>query len=193
MKLRTLRSMICSALCFSMMLLNIAPALALGEGLTPPPPTPPPVESAPTPPPVETPPTTPIVTLVTPPADTTAPTIAGAATASLGLNDVTIVWTTNELAISTLNYGTTESLGSSATLPVSALLAHTATLTGLTPNTTYYYCIHATDLAGNVANSCGHSFATAAPLDTTAPTITSITDVAVTSTIVSVAWTTSEL
>lgn len=106
--------------------------------------------------------TTPIEETVTPPADTTAPAISGVAVTSVGINEVTIVWSTNETAVSTLEYGTSASYGSSATLPATALLAHSAALTGLTANTIYHYCIHATDTAGNKSSSCSHTFTTEA-------------------------------
>ncbi len=160
-------------LVFSLVILPTAPAFALGVDVTPPPvapaPTPTPAPEV-TPPPVE-----PVIQIVTPPADTTAPAISGVANLSLGITDGTIVWTTDELAVSHLEYGTTQSYGTQATLDATALLAHTAVLLGLTANTTYYYCIHATDIAGNTANSCGHSFTTAAQsviTDTTPPDVT---------------------
>ena len=58
--------------------------------------------------------------------DTTAPAISGVADLSLGLSEATIVWTTDELAISRLEYGTTQSYGQNAPLNASALLVHTA-------------------------------------------------------------------
>ncbi len=97
---------------------------------------------------------------VTPaPSDTTAPVISGVAVTSVGINEVTIVWSTDEAAVSTLEYGTTNAYGQSAALPATALLAHTATLTSLTAGTTYHYCIHATDAVDNKSSSCGHTFA----------------------------------
>ena len=99
---------------------------------------------------------------VTPRADTTAPVISGVAATSVGINEVTIVWSTDEAAVSTLEYGITASYGKSAALPTTALLAHTATLTGLTAGTTYHYCITASDAAGNKSSSCGHTFTTEA-------------------------------
>jgi len=179
-------------LVLSLVILPTAPAFAQLGDVTPPPvvaPTPPPAEV--TPPPVE-----PVVQTITPPADTTAPAISGVANLSLGINDGTIVWTTDELAVSHLEYGTTESYGTQATLDATALLAHTAILTGLSANTTYYYCIHATDLAGNTANSCGHSFTTAAHTviaDTTPPDVTLITEGPVTTTSATINFTTSEV
>jgi len=183
-------------LIFSLVILPTAPAFAQLGGVTPPPVevTPPPVTPPPaevTPPPIE-----PVVQIVTPPADTTAPAISGVANLSLGINDGTIVWTTDELAVSHLEYGTTESYGTQATLDATALLAHTAVLLGLTPSTTYYYCIHATDIAGNTSNSCGHSFITAAQTviaDTTPPDVTLITEGPVTTTSATINFTTSEV
>ena len=139
--------------------------------------------------------------------DTTPPVISGAAEASLLATEATIVWSTNELATSSLEYGTTQSYGSQATLPASALLAHAATILDLAPGTTYYYCIHATDFVGNMANSCGHSFMTAAasstpdsptsspqnPLDSNPPTISLITLASVATSSATVIWTTNEV
>jgi peptidoglycan hydrolase-like protein with peptidoglycan-binding domain len=132
------------------------------------------------------------------PTDTTPPVISGMSTASLGLTDTTLVWTTNELAASTIEYGTTQSYGFHVTLPITALLAHTATLTGLSAGTTYYYCIHATDLAGNTSNSCPNSFTTdpaivSIPSDATPPQISLITIAPLATSTATVTWTTSEL
>ncbi len=128
--------------------------------------------------------------------DTTAPVISGLANDSVLATAVTLVWDTDELAISTLEYGTTQSYGSHATLPATALLAHTAVLTGLAPNTTYYYCIHATDLASNATNSCNHSVTTgAAPVtpDTTAPTVSGVGASSLLQTEAAILWNTDEL
>jgi hypothetical protein len=164
-----------SFLILSFSILPAAPAFAQLGGVTPPP--------------------VPPVVIPLPPADTTPPVISGIASLSLGIFDATIAWTTDELAVSTFQYGTTTSYGSSASISVSALLAHTAVLTGLAANTTYYYCIHATDLAGNSSSSCGHSLTTAAApilVDATPPNISLITVVSATST-ASISFTTDEV
>jgi len=127
------------------------------------------------------------------PADTTPPAISAVVTGSLSNVAATITWTTNELATSTLVYGTTMSYGSAATIPAGALLVHEAPLINLAPQTTYYYCISATDLAGNTANSCGHSFTTGATPDTTPPVIANIIQASLTSYDATIAWTTNEL
>ena len=131
-----------TVLAISMFFINSAPVFAqFGDVATPPPPveTPPvtaPVvpTSEPTPPPVEPtlPPTvnTEIVTqIVTVPSDNTGPVISGLANLSLATHNATIVWTTDELAVSTLEYGVTESYGTHPTLDAGALLAHTGACT----------------------------------------------------------------
>lgn len=204
MKQNGVGSLFSVLLTLSLLVTNAAPVFAQLGNITPPPveippapaPTPPSPEVTPPPAEVTPPPVEPVVQTITSPADTTAPAISGVVNLSLGINDGTIVWTTDELAVSHLEYGTTESYGTQATLDATALLAHTAVLLGLTPNTTYYYCIHATDLAGNTANSCGHSFTTAAhPViaDTTPPDVTLITEGPITTTSATINFTTNEV
>ena len=106
--------------------------------------------------------------VVTPPADTTPPVISGVATTVLLPATATLVWTTNELSVSTFEYGTTQIYGSFAALGASAAIGGTAVLTGLSPATAYYYCIHATDASGNASQSCA-SLTTAPAPDTTPP------------------------
>jgi peptidoglycan hydrolase-like protein with peptidoglycan-binding domain len=134
--------------------------------------------------------------VIAPPADSTPPLITDIVESSVGSDNAAIAWNTNELSTSTLEYGTTTSYGSSGTVSVSALRAHDGTLTGLTPGTTYYYCIHAVDLSRNNASSCGHSFSTTNPpviADSAAPTISSITVLSITASSVSILWTNGEL
>ena len=157
---------------------------------------------APTPTPAEpttaavTMPSNPVTPIITPPADTTPPAIADVSSISLEPHNATIIWTTDELATSQLEYGTTPSYGSIVTIAASASLAHDATMLNLTPHTTYYYCIRATDLAGNTSSSCGHSVTTAAQavmIDTLPPTVSLETVSAITTSSASVMWATDEL
>lgn len=173
----------------SLVFWSAAPALAL-EATVPPPETPT-VEE-----PAATEPVTEPVTEVLPPADTTAPNISEVAAISLGLNEVTIAWTTDELAVSRLSYGTTASLGQQATLAASALLVHSAVITGFLPNTTYHYCIYATDATNNTGESCGHTFTTEAepvPVDTMSPVVSEVTVSNMTTSSVTLSWTTDEV
>jgi len=129
-------------------------------------------------------------------ADTTAPIVSNILPVSLLTTTATITWTTNELSFSHLEYGTTTGYGFQVEIAATALLAHTALLTGLTANTTYHYCIHATDLSDNTGNLCGHTFTTAAastPIDTNPPTISDISISFLTTTSTTIHWTTEEI
>ncbi len=128
---------------------------------------------------------------VTAPGDTTTPIITLSST-STATSTATILWNTDEAASSSLRYGLTTSYGSvSATS--SGTSTHSASLTGLTPNTTYHVQILAIDTSGNSATSSDYTFITSALPDTTAPTIgngTTTNTVGPTSAMFS--WSTSE-
>ena len=108
------------------------------------------------------------------PADTTAPTISGVTVATAG-STATVTWSTDESATSSVDYGTTAALGSTAT--GAAGTSHSVTLTGLTSGQTYSYRVTSVDTAGNSATSPATSGAAATftAADTTAPTITGVT------------------
>ena len=107
-------------------------------------------------------------------ADTSAPVIFGtsAATASAG---ATIHFGTNEMATGKVFYSAipiilSESAGigfgplvtgTSAMTDANFRVSHDVMLSGLAPNTTYFYVIHATDARGNVSISWPATFRTA--------------------------------
>jgi len=84
--------------------------------------------------------------------DVFPPTITSVSVAPTSTNAV-ITWTTNESSTSVVSYGTNSSnltqTGSAAGLVVS----HSVTLTGLSPNTTYFYRVSSADAANNQATS----------------------------------------
>ncbi len=130
------------------------------------------------------------------PADTTPPVISDVMQASVSPTDATFMWTTDELATSTFEYGLTESYGTTADLGASQTTMHTTTIMGLTPDTIYYYCITATDGSKNTSRSCGHSFTTAAeetPADTNPPTVTEVSVSNITKNSADIGWTTDEV
>ncbi len=103
-------------------------------------------------------------TLTTPPlADMTAPNISNIVSGGVASTTANISWTTNEATIGNVYYGTTNPLlfsGSSVT-PVSVFAnSHNAHLHSLSPNTTYFYVVVASDTANNNATSTHHSFVT---------------------------------
>ncbi|MEE9566669.1 MAG: C25 family cysteine peptidase, partial [Desulfobacteria bacterium] len=76
------------------------------------------------------------------------PVITNVEAASIAYFDATITWDTNEPADSRVLYGTSQppaSTGSASFL----VTAHAITLTGLSPDTSYYFAVESTDEAGN--------------------------------------------
>ena len=90
--------------------------------------------------------------------------ILGATNVQFGRNVATVTWTTNELTqgqlyVDTVSIRADEATGPgqrpyvSGTLTVDSTLStsHSITLTGLQPNTTYYYLVRAIDSDGNIS------------------------------------------
>ncbi len=80
-----------------------------------------------------------------------------------------ITWDTDELANSSVNYGTSTSLGTIA-LNATNVTSHAINVTGLTNGTTYYYNITSCDLVGNCNETGTYNFTT--HLDDTPPQFT---------------------
>ena len=99
-------------------------------------------------------------------ADTTPPAITSVASSGSGTT-ATVTWTTNESSTSSVAYGTTTALGSTAT--GAAGTAHSVTLTGLTVNTRYYFRVTSADPSANTATSPATPAAPASYLPTVAP------------------------
>ncbi len=76
-------------------------------------------------------------------------------------DSVTITWKTNESAAGEIEYGESTAYGSVAT-GGNAKITHSVQLTGLKPETTYYYHIKVTDLDGNLFTSSNLTFKTKA-------------------------------
>jgi hypothetical protein len=130
--------------------------------------------------------------------DTRAPRISNISVAE-ATSTATVTWRTDESTTGSVRYGTTSNITSSSTTQNdgSLVLNHSVGLTGLTPNTTYYYVIVARDTSGNTRESSVRSFTTdAVPAtpqpDTTAPQITFATTVNLKATTTQVVWITNE-
>lgn len=94
--------------------------------------------------------------------DNHPPVISGIGASPVHSSSATVNWTTNEPAGSQVDYGTSPgSYPYSTTLDPAPVTSHSQTLTGLKPNTTYYYRVRSTDPAGNAAVSAESSFHTA--------------------------------
>ena len=82
-----------------------------------------------------------------------------------------MTWSTDQLADTAVEFGTTNALGQVS--PVQTVLAasHGVTLTGLAGNTTYYFRARSTNSGGGIGYSPVFSFTT---LDTSGPVISNI-------------------
>jgi Domain of unknown function (DUF4082)/Bacterial Ig domain/Bacterial Ig-like domain (group 3)/Calx-beta domain/Cadherin-like domain/Purple acid Phosphatase, N-terminal domain len=104
--------------------------------------------------------------------DTTPPVITKIKSTILDSSRVTITWTTNEDSTSKIEYSTDpELLTSTSALPPGTItvnqsafvLQHSVPLTGLTPNTTYYYRVISIDRSGNATNVAAPTFTVPGP------------------------------
>jgi hypothetical protein len=119
---------------------------------------------------------------------TVPPALTGVAPTSVTANGATIAWTTNENSTSQVQYGTTTAYGTTTTVNPSMVTAHSATLTGLTPGTTYHYSVLSTNAENQTTTSTDYTFTT----PSVPPTITSVTSSSVTANGATIAWTTNE-
>ncbi len=129
-------------------------------------------------------------------ADTIAPTISNV-DAIAGVSSAGIVWSTDESANSKVEYGLTDSYGNETTTTSDYVVGHSVTLTGLEPETHYFYRVISSDASGNTTTSQGYEFTTLAgepgtDKDLTAPEISNIALSNVTPTGIDVTFTTSE-
>ncbi len=98
-----------------------------------------------------------------PPSDTTDPVITFVSVTP-ALTSAVIIWTTNEASSSKINYGVSDSYGSSTpeTNTSPRVTTHTVTLSGLTQNTVYHFQMASKDAAGNEGVSNDRTFSTLA-------------------------------
>jgi len=91
-----------------------------------------------------------------------------------------------------VEFGTSTAYGSSTTLNAAKVVSHAAGLTGLAASTVYHFRVKSRDAAGNLAVSGDFTFTTAAPPDTTAPTISGVISSNLEADGATVTWTTDE-
>jgi len=99
--------------------------------------------------------------------NSSTPVISSIQASSITSSTAAITWSTNKLANSQVLYGTApgsypSSTAISDTSPM--VSAHAVTLSGLAPNTQYYYVVRSIDSASNTAQSSENSFTTIEPL-----------------------------
>ncbi len=128
------------------------------------------------------------------PSDATAPTATITAPTAgqvlpAGTTSTTLSVTTNEAA--TCKWNTTDVAYSSMinTLAGAGSTSHNASLTGLVNGTSYTRYVRCQDTVGNtMTTSVSREFSVAAPVDTTAPAVPTLSVGAVTSTTVALSW-----
>lgn len=104
---------------------------------------------------------------------------------------VIITWTSDKASDSQVEFGTTPSFGSSTTLDPALLLNHSVSLSGLLPNTTYYYRVKSKSSPINTAVSPTYVFTTGAG-DGLPPTFSLVSAIAVSNTSAYIRWTTNK-
>ncbi|HWE53379.1 MAG TPA: fibronectin type III domain-containing protein [Bryobacteraceae bacterium] len=106
-------------------------------------------------------------------------------------NSATITWTTDQPLTSQVEFGTTPTHGSLSAFSAVPMTAHSVTLTGLKPGTTYNYATLSTNSAGQTAISPNATFTTAAVAG--APVVGAAQATDITTTSARITWTTDEL
>ena len=91
-------------------------------------------------------------------ADTIPPVITDISVISLVNNSAKVTWKTDEFADSVLKYGMNSTAYTEISLDVLFVKEHEITLTGLSPDTTYYFVVNSTDQSGNSAESSEYRF-----------------------------------
>lgn len=126
--------------------------------------------------------------------DNTTLAISGISKTKISATTVDIIWTTNKVADSKVWISTTSSVNTTGTptaISSTSATSHEIQLTGLIPNTTYYFVVSSTDDSTTVKGAEG-SFTTLTS-DTTAPTISNIDELNITATTAKIEWTTNEV
>jgi len=121
--------------------------------------------------------------------DTTAPVLSNIQAVDITGTSARITWDTDEDATSRVDYGLSEPFSSHVS-DATLVNAHSLTISGLTPDTTYQYRVTSADASGNSSTSVLFSFRT---LDTTPPTISGIFVDSITQSSARVNWSTNEL
>ena len=121
--------------------------------------------------------------------DRTAPVISNLVVVNIGVAQAEVTWTTDEPAISAVDYGKTQAFGSTNSLE-NYFQVHSVVLNNLQEGTKYYFRVRATDASQNVRTSATLTFTT---LDQTPPVISDVVVSNIATTTAKVSWTTNEL
>ncbi|KAA3614052.1 MAG: T9SS C-terminal target domain-containing protein [Calditrichaeota bacterium] len=123
--------------------------------------------------------------------DSTAPVISALQANAITTNSAQIQWTTDELADSRVEWGTTAALGTFTPLQTALVSSHNVALSGLADSTEYFYRAYSKDAAGNEAISAVLSFTTLVA-DTDPPVFTNIRAENITENSATILWNSDE-
>ena len=126
--------------------------------------------------------------------DEEPPEITNVGSSSITTTTATITWDTDEVSDSLVKYGTTSG-GPYTEQEYNAadVMSHNIGLTGLAPNTPYYYVVNSTDPSGNSAESGENDFTTLAAPDEEPPEISNIASPFVNTNSATITWDTDEV
>jgi hypothetical protein len=125
-------------------------------------------------------------------ADRTPPVISGLQILGISDSKAVVLWVTDEIANSEVEYGNSTTYGLTATDP-SYVFIHSIVLETLTPSTIYHLRVRSTDVFGNgPAISADLSFTTLVVPDLTPPMISDIHVTNITNNSVIISWSTDE-
>ena len=128
--------------------------------------------------------------------DSSAPVISNVQPTALipTLTSATITWDTDQAADSQVEYGTASAAHgaytSTTTLDATLITSHSVLIGGLTPATQYWYRVISSNIYADQAVSGENTFTTDA--DTTQPVISAVVSGSITTTSVTITWTTDE-
>ncbi|MCP4607802.1 MAG: T9SS type A sorting domain-containing protein, partial [Planctomycetes bacterium] len=127
-------------------------------------------------------------------ADQTPPKITdGPVAQSITDDQATIIWETDELSDTYVDFGSSQNLGT-VRISTEDVSVHKMVLTNLLPSTAYYYKVQSSDIEDNgPTSSATVSFTTASAPDETPPVITSVTVAALTDKTATITYSTNEL
>ena len=124
--------------------------------------------------------------------DTTPPAITNVRASGITNTMAIISWSTDELADSSVQYGTSTAYGQKAD-DITFGMAHELTLVGLKPATTYHFKVLSKDMAGNTASSTDVTFTTLTVEDKEPPIITDVNVQGISTDVAVVVWKTNEV
>ncbi len=118
------------------------------------------------------------------PTDQTAPVLSSVTVTRVGTSSATVTWTTDDASTARVQYGETTAYGVFTDLDPTPGTTHSATITGLFPDTAYHFNVQSDDSAGNRAISVDQIFRTqAAPFtsgEMSTPVVSHVTDTSIT-------------